>query len=157
MLQRRTWVRRYAWIWYFMSRTKTQYIVTPRSAPEYRKYDICQPFTTEIWRDIFWIHSHPQIHISPYCVTPGDVHFSLGLNRNWNFPEQHSVPNVCITPLPQARGTSWPLVWSSCRDECASIYAKAWRLRYKIKLQWHRSKSRSNQRHNILSREHIVW
>ena len=28
---------------------------------------------------MFCIHSHPQIHILLYCVTPWDVHFSLGL------------------------------------------------------------------------------
>jgi len=69
---------------YFMLRPKSQHIVMPCSAPEYRKCDICQPFITEMQQYMFRIHSHPQIHITTHGVTPGDVHFSLGLdNLKW--------------------------------------------------------------------------
>ena len=80
MLQQRTSVQWYAWIWYFMSHRKMQYIVTPCSASEYRKYDICQGFITGMCQDMSCIRSRPQNHITSHCITPGDVHFSLGLS-----------------------------------------------------------------------------
>ena len=68
-----------------MSRMKLQYIVTPRSAPEYRKYDICQGFITGMCQDMSCIRSCPQNHIASHCITLGDVHFSLGVNTGQRF------------------------------------------------------------------------
>ena len=68
---------------FYVLHMKLQYIVTPFSAPEYCKYDICQPFITGMCWDMSCIHSHPQSHIASHCITPGDVHFSLGVSGVW--------------------------------------------------------------------------
>jgi len=88
---------------FYVLHMKLQYIVTPCSAPEYRKYDICQPFITGMCWDMSCIHSHPQSHIASHCITPGDVHFSLGLRVqmvNANAVQVSSVlVNATLTSL----------------------------------------------------------
>ena len=38
-----------------------------------------------MWQDVLCIHSHPQIHNTALDITPGNVHFSLGVMVGMTF------------------------------------------------------------------------